>query len=117
MLFLVTSYSVVGVDVNGCANSSSVVLNPNLCLGVTNQIRPTDGISVYPNPNSGHFSITSSYATNLILVDDLGRKIKTIPLHSANNFSFEVTDLAEGIYFLRDQENKSTLSQKLIVLH
>ncbi len=117
MLFLVTSYSVVGVDVNGCTNSSSVVLNPNLCLGVTNQLPPNGEISVYPNPNSGHFSITSSYATNLMLVDSWGRKIKDIPLHSANNFSFEVNDLAEGIYFLRDQDDKNTFSQKIIVLH
>ena len=117
MLFLVTSYSVVGVDVNGCTNSSSVVLNPNLCLGVTNQLPPNGEISVYPNPNSGHFSITSSYATNPMLVDGWGRKIKDIPLHTANNFSFEVNDLAEGIYFLRDQDNKNTFSQKIIVLH
>jgi hypothetical protein len=74
--------------------------------------KPEKKISVYPNPNSGSFTIKGDGNETILISDQLGQEIKTICLSDKNNFSETLSDLKNGVYFLNGKNTK----QKIIVI-
>ena len=77
----------------------------------------SDAILVSPNPVSDVLSISnvkniklSSYA----LIDNNGRIIKENSLNVDSNFTIDVSDLSNGIYFLKLVSENETLTKKII---
>lgn len=77
----------------------------------------SEAILVSPNPVSDVLSISnvkniklSSYA----LIDNNGRIIKENSLNVDSNFTIDVSDLSNGIYFLKLVSENETLTKKII---
>lgn len=51
-----TTYTVTGTDANNCSNTAAVLINVEGCTGATAAMAAS-GIRIYPNPNSGVFTI------------------------------------------------------------
>ena len=112
------TYSVIGMDINGCINSTSVTIGfYNFeCTGIDNYAAIEKIIRLYPNPNSGEFKIQNLQHLNLeiniynqlgqfILHDEITESEKTI----RNNF-------AKGIYFIQlSNKNRYLGSLKMVL--
>ena len=103
-------YTVTGADANGCENTASVSITVNVCTGLQTLVN-SNSISVFPNPNNGEFTIQSQMADVVSLTNELGQLIEMIELNQQNNFSYKVSQLSNGIYFLVGK----TIKQKVVV--
>jgi hypothetical protein len=52
-----TTYTVTGTDVNGCDNTTAVIISVDGCTGLINSTGHIN-VEVYPNPNNGTFTIS-----------------------------------------------------------
>nr|MBP9795337.1 T9SS type A sorting domain-containing protein [Chitinophagales bacterium] len=81
--------------------------------------------SIYPNPAQSEFLINFDLATseeiNIAVVDLLGREINTVTNSnlSAGNHSYtvDVTNFANGIYFVKMESNGVNQTVKFVVAH
>ena len=109
-----TTYSITGVDANGCMNTAFQVITVNVCAGIAELSDKKNTISLYPNPNNGTFTLKSDAAMDLILVNELGQHLRSFKLQESANFSVEIKNLIPGIYFIVN-ENGSGAVQKIVV--
>jgi len=108
-------YSVQGTDLNGCVNSASVQVTVNACTGINELGSFENKVLIFPNPNSGSFSITSNSDLHLNLINELGQLLRLVHLTEANHYKVDISDLATGIYFIVGEKNGEQISHKLIV--
>lgn len=96
-----TSYTVTGTNPNGCVNSAVITQTVSACTGIKETETP-DVISIYPNPNSGSFSIDLKNIENVSveIYDSFGKLVYSETI-SENHASVELHGLASGIYHLR----------------
>jgi hypothetical protein len=92
----------------------SFSVNTNFCtvLGVENVSDNISGIEIYPNPASDKLHISEkNYSVNSVEVFDVnGKNIKSI----ANDSSIDVSNLPNGIYFIRIKTDKGDFNKKFI---
>jgi hypothetical protein len=100
------TYSVTGTDANGCTDQTTIQVRVMLCNGIS-EIKNLNGISVYPNPSNGTFSILTDTGADLELYSSTGQLLREIAVEGQNHTGVAVSGLSEGIYFLRDPENAS----------
>ncbi|MFT6716103.1 MAG: ketosteroid isomerase-like protein [Saprospiraceae bacterium] len=75
-----------------------------------------DATRVYPNPNTGLFSVTSeSRIDNLKIYDQSGRLVKTINVSNTQK-SIEVQLAKSGVYFVHVQSENATKVLKAVVV-
>jgi hypothetical protein len=111
-----TQYQVTGEDSNGCRNSTMLLVAVDLCTGLgKNQVDPT--LTIFPNPNNGNFVIKGNSTLDLSIMNNLGQVVKTIRLHESTDYECQVSDLADGLYFVLPDGAGSTSKQKIIVQH
>ena len=112
----VTSYYTVNGVSNNCnSNTASVLLTVNFCTSIDKNGLIQNNISVYPNPNNGEFTIKSTEAISLDLINQLGQVVKVITLNETNNHQANISNVANGIYFIVGKGNNSSINQKVIV--
>ncbi len=107
-----TTYTLTGTDLNGCVSSSTVLVRISTCFGIGENSRNVAAVLVYPNPNTGSFTIRGLTNVDLKLFDELGRVVQTIRLAEANQYEITLRELAAGLYFLSDSNG---LYEKIVV--
>ncbi|PBQ31891.1 hypothetical protein CNR22_08955 [Sphingobacteriaceae bacterium] len=116
-VLLQTTYTVIGTGANGCQNTATLTVVPNLCLGTNELADQNAQLTVYPNPAKGQVTIRSASEVNLILVNELGQAIRYISLNTTQAFEATLTDLPNGIYFLKNERDGTMLNKKIVVMH
>jgi hypothetical protein len=105
--------------------SYAVVINNGICTdtsacvnitttGIDNKVSANQ-LNVYPNPNNGAFTMHSTMAGNYSITNELGQTIKSIQLNAANNYSINIENLQNGIYFIIGINNNKVTKQKIVV--
>jgi len=107
------NYAVVITDINGCVDTSSCVAVTT--TGLADATANTVSVSAYPNPNSGSFVIKSNAGGIYRIVNELGQIVQTIQLNAANDFSWSIDNLNNGVYFISGFSEKAAFSKKIIV--
>ncbi|WP_317899913.1 glycine-rich protein [Aurantibacillus circumpalustris] len=109
------NYTVTGTDDNGCSSTATVQVKISNCSGLNELSNLNSGVSIYPNPNDGKFTIQSKVDLKLNLVNELGQLIRVINLSAINNHEVNISDLAKGIYFVSGQIDGLQIYQKIVV--
>lgn len=110
-----TTYTINGRNSNGCSNSSVVTQSVSLCTGLEDLAQNELSLNVFPNPNNGTYTIRANTTTNLIIIDQLGREMKTVALNASNQFTADISGMASGIYYLVNREGQQTTHLKIVV--
>ena len=84
---------------------------------VSNVSTITSQLSVYPNPNSGSFTIHSATEGVYALLNELGQTIKIVKLNAENKYTMQVDNLSNGIYYMVDTQNGIPMRQKIVVMN
>ncbi|MBL4752230.1 MAG: SBBP repeat-containing protein [Flavobacteriales bacterium] len=108
-------------DSSGCSNSISQQVTVNICTGVQ-QLELNAGLEVYPNPNSGIFTIKFNAEVTgpltLTIIDNLGREIYNEDLDSFKGDYEKQLDLSEypaGIYNLQLVTENGIIIRQIII--
>jgi len=111
-----TTYTVTGIDQNGCIGTTTVNVRVSTCFGI-DEFNSSQAIhlSVFPNPNRGSLTIESTGDLELSLINQIGQEVQKIHLTKGNVHRQQINNLASGIYFLVGQGSNYKLSEKIIV--
>ena len=107
-------------DVNGCEGMDSVSIQVNACVGLAENIL-ANGVSVYPNPNSGTFIVSVNVNVDeltLEMLDLQGRVVfSSIENNIQSGFTKQINmeNVANGVYMLRVTTNMEQVSLKVAV--
>jgi hypothetical protein len=108
-------YSVTGISAQNCSNTAVTLVRVNSCNGIGEINATLSGLSIYPNPSTGNFTVRYGSALELVIVNEPGQLVKKISLNSSNGYAATVSGLAKGIYFLMGQKNEATVNRKIVV--
>jgi len=99
-------------DGNGCSGSAQDDIQVDDCTGFT---EITEEIfSVYPNPTTGLFAIsTKAENGNIIIRDAIGKVVYTSTFTSSK-INMDLTSFARGIYYISLETSEGTMIQKLV---
>jgi hypothetical protein len=114
-----TTYTVKGLNaVNGCTANATVVQNVSACTGIDNLVNNVNSsILIYPNPANDHVTIEltalSETIIQLELVNTLGQVMQS---QEASNLSkLQLTNLPNGVYFVRLVSDNNVIATKKII--
>jgi hypothetical protein len=99
--------SVTVRSVNACGQSAAFSKSITLlaCMeeegGAPEESRTSD-LNVYPNPNTGQFTIRASTAGNYELLNGIGQLLESFTLGGTQPMSKDVQGLSNGVYFIRN---------------
>jgi hypothetical protein len=105
---------VTGTDANGCKGTGTVQVKVNTCTGIS-ELSNQNGLTIYPNPNHGEFTIelVSANNTYITITNVLGQIIKTQKAELINQINLSLFD--KGIYFINVMENNQSVYRGSII--
>ena len=111
-----TTYSVTGVDANGCVNTNSTSITVSKCTGIAQNSAVSDFISVFPNPSTGLITTQFGFegVKEIVIVNSVGALITSSTTES-NTESFDLSNFAKGIYFVRISTKGTTNNYKIVI--
>ena len=107
-------------DINGCEGMDSVSIQVNACVGLAENIL-ANGVSVYPNPNSGTFIVSVNVNVDELTLEMLDLQGRAVCYSMENNIQSGFTkqinmeNVANGVYMLRVTTSKEQVSLKVAV--
>lgn len=104
-----TAYNLSGVDVNGCKGQASVVVAVDPCLGLQSLNGGAVKATVYPNPNSGVFTVelNNGLTKSINVVDVTGRTVLSTDT-AAGSTEINISSLANGVYYVKVKTETTT---------
>jgi hypothetical protein len=110
--------SVTVRSVNACGQSSAFSKSVTLlaCMeeeGSAEEERTSD-LNVYPNPNTGLFTIRTSTAGEYQLLNGVGQVVESFSLGGTQPLSKDVQGLSAGIYYIRSV--KDGVMERVVVI-
>jgi uncharacterized surface protein with fasciclin (FAS1) repeats/subtilisin-like proprotein convertase family protein len=90
-----------------------------LTVGI-GEIEGLDGLQLYPNPTRNLFTLTFNSSRNenyeIRLTDAVGRLVHLENVSGASNFNkvYDMSDKADGVYFLTISSNKGAVNYKVV---
>lgn len=113
------NYSVVVFDANGCPSPQS---NFTLITGISPNNTTGINISVFPNPNEGHFTLfVNGPASNQILVSLHNMEGRLIVEEKINDFPgtvskpFDLSQYGKGVYLITISSDKGTVTKEVVI--
>ncbi len=99
----------------GCSNTASNSIVVTVCTGLNTKNADGIAIQIYPNPNSGMFTVElNNSLTKTIQVTDLTGRIVLENTTTANNFNVNISTLANGVYYVKVISNNSVNVLKVV---
>ncbi|MCW8940791.1 MAG: T9SS type A sorting domain-containing protein, partial [Flavobacteriales bacterium] len=105
-------------DVNSCINSDSTFITVEQCVGI-DDLENDLGILIYPNPNTGLFTIEKPMELDkevkVSLLDATSRVIidKLIP-KGQQKIEMDITNYSKGIYYLQFTVEKKVFVKQIL---
>jgi hypothetical protein len=110
-----TIYTVTATSSDGCINTATASVMVNSCVGLKTNAADNIGLSVYPNPNHGQFTVEMRNGMNkLIEVTDISGKVIYVTATGDDAANVDISKYENGIYFVRVQSGDKKEFIKLI---
>ena len=111
---ITATYTVMATDNNGCENMTTITQTVSTCSGIE-QYNNSISVSVYPNPNTGTFVVsTVEHAKAIVVMDVLGNELLTvIPTDTSTTINLNLQ--ANGIYFVKVIANNAQTIKRIVV--
>lgn len=115
---MTTTYTLLGEDATGCRNTTTVqvkVISDCWTSLQVNAFKEAE-VLVYPNPTKGKITVKGSLPTHgeLTVVDAFGKQILTNTWNTSDEATLDLTELSEGMYFLKMQSGNQVRVMKLL---
>ncbi len=109
----ISNYTVTSTFTNGCSSSATIQVKRNICTGIE-KIK-TEGVSIYPNPTNGEFTIklVSVNNTYITITNVLGQIIKTQKAELINQINLSLFE--KGVYFISVMDNNQSVYKGSII--
>ena len=110
-------YYVVAIGMNGEAEWGDVCLTRFNVATLGVEEVDMNNISIYPNPATSNINIKSNMngEGQVTLIDMTGRVIKNVNLTDMSNATINIEDVADGVYFIKMQQNNNIAIDKVII--
>ena len=109
------TYTVDYTNASGCSNKAVTTLTISKCTSIEEVANEEFQLLIYPNPNSGNFTVESKAPVNLILVNTMGQIIRSVELNPKNNNRISLTGISEGVYYFVSRDKSQSIKQKIVV--
>lgn len=112
------TYTVMVADSFGCADTLILAMNS---LSISGSLANISSFKAYPNPASSVLNIQMTLATaediEISLVNTAGQTLlsKKIEKAATLNETFDVANLAKGIYFLKVNNAQGSAAEKIVI--
>jgi len=107
------NYTVTSTGTNSCVSIATIQVIINICTGIE-KIK-TEGVSIYPNPTNGEFTIklVSVNNTYITITNVLGQIIKTQKAELINQINLNLFE--KGVYFISVMDNNQSVYRGSII--
>ncbi|MBK9285865.1 MAG: T9SS type A sorting domain-containing protein [Sphingobacteriaceae bacterium] len=114
-----TIYSIVGIDVNGCSNVTTITQSVSSCDGIAELIPfHEENIHIYPNPFNDklYFSFELIRDFKIEIHNSIGQIIFENAYYPKEKMNIEInlSDYAKGIYFFKLTSQGQTCIKKIV---
>lgn len=113
------TYGVVVIDANGCSADTTGIY---LSITGINDVKPTESLSIYPNPSTGQFFVEFNNQLNkelfIRIFNVVGQVVYTYKVDPMDTFVKKEINLeneARGVYMIQITGPDSKLTKKLII--
>ena len=106
------NYAVI-VKMNSCTDTSTCV-NVNI-TGIEKIVENNIQLKVFPNPGNGSLTIQSANEGIYTIKNESGQMIQTFNLNTSNNYTINIENLSNGIYFIVGLNGNQMTNQKVVV--
>jgi hypothetical protein len=110
-----TTYTLVGTDLNGCSNSTSIIQNVSECLGINGVTTVSGDVRIYPNPTAGILTVElrNSNSKSIEVIDITGRVV--LANVTRDEFStLNISALSNGVYYVKIKSEKTLEVVKVV---
>ena len=99
-------------DANGCQQLLTFILGDSNVLTVGSS---DFEFSVYPNPTSGIVWVQSVAVENILIYNLSGKMISAQQNKFENGFTVDLTNFADGLYFIEIIDNTGSVTRKPVI--
>lgn len=103
----------------GVKDGNKIIWKNSNGINTMNTDEPTiiNEIKIYPNPASKEINISFErpYSGTISIVDSTGKQIYRQEVTDKSKVSFNVENIAKGVYFLTTENHRHKFSQKIII--
>ncbi|HEY1038683.1 MAG TPA: LamG-like jellyroll fold domain-containing protein [Bacteroidia bacterium] len=86
-------------------------IDNNPTVSIAKNVGQSSGINVFPNPNSGTFTIKTTYTGPVKIINVIGQEVHSFDLKTAGASTLTLSHLPDGIYYLMGEG----ISEKIII--
>ncbi len=110
---LTTTYTLSGTDQNGCNNTASFTQSVNTCTGIQESHSESVGITIFPNPGNGIFTLNTRLSAGILNVEifnSVGVLVQTENVE-LNTGKIDLSNYPDGLYYviIRSGQDQSVI--------
>jgi len=116
------TYNVHAAAYNSCGGDTTMIPVTVVPVGIAQSNSYADNIDIYPNPSDGNMVMLVSSEKNQIcslkVMNLIGQEIYTQKYNATtgvNNFSVDLSNKTNGIYFIKVLMNNKTFTRKIVI--
>lgn len=116
---IVYTYTVTGIDANGCDDTKFVSVTVNACTGLTEELNDNQQVFVSPNPNNGvmKLHLSSAHPNTILKVYNVTGTLVKEQKAPTETSVLDLQQEPNGIYFIYVEQNTETVKILKIIKH